>query len=694
MANYQVAQVRTVGVLGEGGSGKTSLCEALLYCAGSTDRLGRVDNGSSPLDYEPEEIQRRSSLGAALCFCDWKKHRIHLVDTPGYANFAADTIAAMRVVDAALVVVPSYGDLKVQSEKVWGWAREEGIPALAFVTAMDHERADFSGALERAQKAFGARMLPFQLPLRVGGASGGIVDLVTGKAFRYAGDESGRFEEVPVPDEIEGEVETARGNLTEAAAETDDALLEKYLEGGGLSPEEVRTGLRKGVLGGSFCPVFCGSGLKNVGAAHLLDALLAFAPTPAERELPAGKRPGAEERVAIAGDAGEPFSGLVFKTVVDPFAGKLNLFRVFSGSPQADSSVLNASRGERERLGQLYLLLGKNQKPTRVLVPGELGAVAKLKVTATGDTLCEEKRPVSFEPIRFPEPAISFAVSPKSKGDEEKLSTGLGRLLEEDRALRVGRDPQTKELLVSGMGALHVEVVIERLRRKFNVAVELKTPRVPYKETIRGTAKVQGKYKKQTGGRGQYGDTWVEVEPLPRGKGFEFVDRIVGGVIPRQFIPAVEKGIVEAMGSGPLAGYPVTDVRVTLYDGSYHSVDSSELAFKIAGSVGFKKGVMGSRPGLLEPIMNLEVTVPDEMMGDIIGDLNARRGRVLGVVAAEGRQIIRAQVPMAEVLTYDSALRSMTGGRGDFTVEFSHYEEVPAQVAEKIIAQANARREQ
>ncbi len=518
-----------------------------------------------------------------------------------------------------------------------------------------------------------------------------MINLITGKALTYKPDGNGKGSEDEIPSDLRSAYEEHRGKLIEFAAEADEALLERYLERGELNTEETVQGLKKGILEGSFLPVMCGCGLKNIGTDALLDFLVLLGASPAERPAPRAKTPEGEE-VAVEAGADGPFRALVFKTVVDSFAGKLNYFRVMSGSISSDATVWNANQGERERMGSILFIQGKTQKPASdKLVPGDIAAVAKLKATKTGDTLCEEKTQVQFPPIPFPLPAISYAVVPKSKGDEEKLSSALARIREEDPVLTVSRDPQTKELLLSGLGVLHLEVMIDRIRRKFGVEVEMRTPRVPYKETIKGRTKVQGRYKKQTGGRGQFGDTWLEIEPLPRGKGFEFDNKIVGGAIPRTFIPAVEKGIVEAMESGALAGYPVTDLKVTLFDGSYHTVDSSEIAFKIAGSLGFKKGMLECKPTLLEPIMVVEVTVPDEYMGDIIGDLNSRRGRVLGMTPGPGgKQGIKAQVPMAEMLNYAPALRSMTADRGDFTIEFSHYEEVPGQIAEKIISEAAA----
>ncbi|MBI3129076.1 MAG: elongation factor G [Candidatus Tectomicrobia bacterium] len=691
MAAHEIARIRNVGLLGEGGNGKTSLAEACLFTSGSTDRLGKVDAGSTILDSEPEEVKRSSSIASAVAFADWDKHRVNLIDTPGYSNFIADTVAAIRAMDNALIVIRGHSELKVMTEKVFEWTQAEGIPRFLYVNHMDHPQADIFRAVEAASSSLEKRFALVHLPIGGGEDFKGIVDLLAGKAYTYAPDGNGKGTEEPIPADLKAAYEEHRGKLIECAAEADESLIEKYLEGGELAPEEIVKGLRKGILEGAFIPVFCGCGMKNIGTDALLNALVMLGASPAERR-PAEAEGPEDQKLSLKADSDGPFCALVFKTVVDPFAGKLNYFRVMSGTLAPDAAVLNAAQGEKERIGGLLFIQGKGQKPvTDKLVPGDIAAVAKLKVTRTGDTLCDEKSPLKLAPIKFPSPSISYAVAPKSKGDEEKLSTAFSRIREEDPVLQVSRDPQTKELLLSGLGVLHIEVAIERIKRKYGVEVEMRTPRVPYKETIKGRTKVQGRYKKQTGGRGQFGDTWLEIEPLPRGKGFEFVDKIVGGSIPRTYIPAVEKGIVEAMENGSLAGYPVTDLRITLYDGSYHTVDSSEMAFKIAGSMGFKKGMLECKPTLLEPIMNIEVTVPDEYMGDIIGDLNSRRGRVLGMIpGAGGKQAIKAQVPMAEVLNYAPALRSMTADRGDFTMEFSHYEEVPGQIAEKVIAAAGA----
>ncbi len=693
MAAHETDKIRNIAFVGEGGNGKTSLVEACLFTAGSTDRQGKVDAGSTILDSEPEEVKRNSSILGAVAYADWNKHRFNLLDTPGYSNFISDTVAAIRASDNAVVVLNSHSEPKVITEKVLGWAEEEGLCSFIYLNQMDHEQADLSRAMEYAGKTIDKRLVVLQLPMNPGADFNGVVDLISGKAYTYEVEGNGKGVESDVPPELADAYEEYRGQLVEFAAETNEEVLEKYLEGEELSPEEIVQGLRQGIQEGSFFPVLCGCGLKNVGTDLLLKAIEQFGASPFAHEFKAKNNSG--EEVSVKAEASEPFRALVFKTVVDAFAGKLNYFRVVSGEVSSDIGVLNTTQSEKERIGSLLFIQGKGQSPVSDrLVPGDIAALAKLKTTRTGDTLCDEAGAVVMEPINFPSPVISYAVAPKSKGDEEKLSTALARLRDEDPALTISRDPQTKEMLLSGLGVLHIEVMVERIKRKYGVEVEMKTPRVPYKETIKGRTKVQGRYKKQTGGRGQFGDTWLEIEPLQRGSGFEFVDKIVGGAIPKTFIPAVEKGIVEAMDSGTLAGYPVTDLRITLYDGSFHNVDSSEMAFKIAGSLGFKKGVQECKPTLLEPIMNIDIIVPEEYMGDIIGDMNSRRGRVLGMdPGVGGKQVIKSQVPMAEVLNYAPALRSITADRGDFSIEFSHYEEVPGQISEKIVSETVLARE-
>ncbi|MFQ6671908.1 MAG: elongation factor G [Candidatus Tectimicrobiota bacterium] len=685
MTHFTVDQIRNIGLVGHGGVGKTSLAEALLFAMEASDRLGRVDAGNTVMDYDEDEVERQMSLSTSLGHGTWNKHKINLLDTPGAASFFAEAEASMRVMDGVVVVVSATAGIEVQTEKAWSIADQYGLPRCVFVNKMDQEGADFLKVLEQFRATVSQTVVPLYLPFMEGERLAGLIDLLAMKALRFS---DGTTRAGDLPEDAVPHAEEWRDKLIEAIAEVDDALLERYLEGETLSDEELLTGLRTGVGGGTIVPALCGVATEQMGVTSLLDCVVHCLPSPSDRGAVIGHPPASDEEVRRESSPEEPLAALVFKTVADPYAGRLNLFRVYAGTMKSDGTYYNASKDTRERVGQLYAVQGKNLVAVKEVGTGDFGAVAKLKATTTNDTFADEKASIILPPITFPEPAISFAIIPKAKGDEEKISSVLTRMMEEDLTLRVGRDPQTKELVVSGRGQVHIEVTMAKMKRKFGVEVDLQTPRVPYKETIRSSAKVQGRYKKQTGGRGQYGDTWIELEPLPRGDGFEFVNKIVGGAIPRQYIPAVEKGIREAMDSGPMAGYPMVDLRVTLYDGSYHEVDSSELAFKIAGSLGFKKGTSECNPVLLEPIMTMDVVVAEEYMGDIIGDLNARRGRVLGVDVLGSLKKIRTHVPMPEVLTYASALDSMTGGRGDFTMEFSHYEEVPDHLAERTITEA------
>lgn len=693
MANFDVNKIRNVAVIAHGGAGKTSLTEALLFASGSIDRLGSVDSGTSTTDFEPEEVSRKITISSSLAFCNWNGHRINLLDTPGFINFIEDTRGCLRAADGAVVIVSAISGVKAETEKIWKYACEYEIPRVVFINKMDKENANFSMALAELEKSFDAEAVPLQMPIGAGETFSGIIDIVTMKAIGFKG---GKGTEMEIPDELRAEAEGYRKKLVEKIAESDDALLERYLEGGELTRDELIKGVKEGSLTRKFIPVACGAATKTIGIPQLLDTLVLCLPSPAEmsRISPVkGKNPKDGKDVERKVDEKEPFSAYVFKTIADPYAGKLSLFRVCSGILKADSSVLNTSSGTKERIGQVFYLLGKKQAPAQLLGPGEIGVVAKLKDTNTGDTLSDESHPVVFEKVKFAEPIISYAIAPKSKGDEEKVSSGLQRILEEDPTLRFHRDEETKEMLLSGMGQVHLEVTLERLKRKFGVEVLMKTPKIPYRETIKAPAKAQGRYKKQSGGRGQYGDCWLEIEPVPKGGGYEFFDKIVGGVIPQQYRPAVEKGVVETMKDGIVAGYPVIDMKVTLYDGSYHSVDSSEMAFKIAGSMALKKAFMEARPVLLEPIMKVEVTAPDDTLGGVIGDLNSKRGKVQGVEPqAGGNQKISATVPMAEMLTYANQLQSLTSGRGLYSMEFSHYEEVPGHIAQKIIAEKEAKK--
>ena len=685
-----IAKIRNIGFVGHGGVGKTSLVEAILFASGAVNRIGKVEDGTTTTDFDPDEIKRKISLNTAVAFCDYKGYRINMVDTPGYGDFVADSRAGLRVVGAAVVVVDAVAGPQVQTERVWKFANEYNLPRVVVINRLDRERADFFRTLEALQKRMKGRLAPFQIPIGSEAGFTGVVDLVSMKALVTS---DGKTRETEIPGDVMETAKSYREKLAEAAAETDDDLLAKYLEEGSIGEAEMLEALKKAVSAGTLVPVLAASATRAIGVQPLLELIVKEFASPADQGDVEGVDTKTKAPVKRSPDPKGPLSALVFKTISDPHVGKLSLFRVYSGTMRSDSQVLNATRDARERIGHLGWLEGKTQKHVESLGPGEIGVVAKLKDTLTGDTLTDEGQAMVLPGIAFPEPAISFAIQPKSRGDEDKISIALQRMEEEDPTLRHHYDPETKQLLVSGIGQLHVEVVVERMKRKYNVDVSLLPPRIPYKETVKGRSEVQGKYKKQTGGRGQYGDVWLKVEPMTRGSGFEFVDDIFGGSVPRNYIPSVEKGVRDCMKRGILAGYPVVDLKVTLYDGSYHDVDSSDMAFQIAASMGLQKGFMEARPCLLEPIMNVEVTAPSENAGDVIGDLNGRRGRIVGM-EPEGESVgVKAQVPMAEMLTYESSLRSMTGGRGGYSMEFSHYDEVPGQLADKVVAATKAEKE-
>ena len=686
----ELEKLRNIGILGQGGSGKTSLGEAMLFAAGVTQRLGRVQDGTSVFDYEPEEIKHQVTISTAFHSLSWKKFNLHLIDTPGYATFLADSINCMRAFDGAIFVVnPSVG-IRVESERLWGRANDLKIARLLFVNKMDHEQAEVDGRLQPMMETLEAKGVHLQMPIGVEAEFKGVVDLLTMKAYAYEAD-SGKCSESEIPGELKNAAEEARQKLIENVSETDDELLEKYLDGKELSVEELKKAIREGTRERKFFPVLYGSSTRQIGIPQLLEAVIDYLPSPLDEGEMEGKNPTTRETEKRAQDPSAPFSAYVFKTIIDPFAGKLSVMRVISGKVAQDMSFLNANKQAKEKFGQMFRLEGKKQEIVKEASAGEIVAAAKLKDVVTGDTLCDEKAPIQYDgPMHF-SPLISFALEPRTKADEEKVPQGLHRMMEEDPTIEVHRDEETRDFILSGMGQQHVEIIVEKLKRKYGAEVVLKVPKVPYKETIRASASAQGKLKKQSGGRWQYGDTWLKIEPLPHGKGFEFVDEVVGGAIPRNYIPAVEKGVREAMAGGFLAGYPMVDIRVRLYDGSYHDVDSSDMAFKIAGSLGFKNAVEKAKPVILEPIMTMEVTVPDECMGDVIGDLNSRRGKVLGMETKGHNQVIKARVPMSEVLKYAPDLRSLTSGRGEFQLGFSHYEEIPPHLAEKVIKEAKAR---
>ncbi len=678
------ATIRNIAAVGHRGTGKTSLTEALLFASGAVNRQGTIEQGTTVADYDEDEKKRQHSISAALCHATWRNHDINLIDTPGDPSFHADTIAALRVVEGGLVVVGAPAGVEVQHERLWRQCEDNAISRVIFINMMDRERADFFAVLEQLQESFGPGAVAAQLPIGAEDKFAGVVDLFAMKAFSY---EDGKAKESPIPEEMAAQADEYREKLMDVVAENDDAVMEKYLDGEEISRDEMFAALKAGVAAGTVFPIGAGCATRNIGIDLLLDLIVDAVPSPARRPPVTALAAAGGEEVELHGDPGEPVAAFVFKTLADPFSGRINVFRVFAGELKSDSNVYNPASRTKERIGQLLKLQGKDNSPVDALGPGDIGAVAKLKETKTGDSLCADSRQVVFPPLKFPNPVMSFAVEPKSKGDEEKVSAALKRLQEEDPTLVVERDAQTNELVVSGLSQVHVEVIMGRVKRRFGAEVNLKPPRVPYLETIRKQAEAQGKYKKQTGGRGQYGDAWLRIEPRPRGEGFEFADKVVGGVIPRGFIPAVEKGVVEALKEGELSGHPLVDMKVTVYDGSHHPVDSSEMAFKIAASMGLKKAVAAADPVLLEPIMAVHVTVPEENVGDVIGDMNSRRGKVLGMEPKGKTSQVNVEAPLAEMLTYAPDLRSMTGGRGDYTMEFLRYDEVPAHLSQKIIEQ-------
>ncbi len=690
MKVYDAQSLRNVALVGHSGSGKTQLVSALLFDAGAVNRLGRVDDGTTVTDYDEEEIARKHTLSASLAYAEWNKYKINLVDTPGMANFLSDARAALRVVDAAIVVVDAVAGVEVSTEKVWEAAEELGVPRLVVLNRFDRERASLDRSLESLRTVFGRTVVPIQLPIGEEKNFKGVVDLIGMKAWTFATDASGKPTEGPVPEALSGAAQTAREALIEMVAEADDGLMEKFFDAGTLSQEDLLTGLKRGVAGGRIFPVLCASASANIGIQPILDAVLSFVPGPLERPLKA--RDSAGNELGIATVDGGPVAAFVWKTVADPFAGRITMFRVLGGALKSDSTVHNLTKETPERLGHLLLLQGKTQTNVPEIKAGDIGAVAKLKETLTSDLLADKSSSVKIPAIRFPEPVISYAIEPKSRGDEEKISTALHRLQEEDPTISYNRDQQTKELLLAGQGQTHIEVTVAKLKRRFGVEVTLRPPRIPYRETITAATEAHGRHKKQTGGHGQFGDCKVKFEPLARGSDFEFVDDIFGGSIPRQFVPAVEKGIQDARLRGYLAGYPMVDFRATVFDGSFHQVDSNELSFKLAGSLAFKDGMARARPTLLEPIMNVEVYAPNDFAGDLMGDLNSRRGRIGGMDTRGSSTIIRAKVPMSEMLTYEQHLTSATGGRGSYHMEFSHYEEVPQHLHAKIIAASKAER--
>jgi elongation factor G len=693
MGHQPPDRIRNVALIGHRGTGKTSLNEALLFEAGVVNRLGRVEDGSTVSDSEPDEQAREMSIGASVASFQHAGRKINLIDTPGESSFVADTLASLRVVDAAVVVVNAVMGVEVHAERLWASADEEGLARLVFVNMLDRERADFFRTLDSLKESFGPHVVATEIPIGSEHEVRGVVDLIDMKAFEYDGEGRGNASEVPVPDELADQAQEYREKLIDEVAENSDELMERYLEGEEISHDEMVTVLKQGVTGGRLFPVTCGVATKNVGTNRLLEALVEDLPSPAMRGAVVALGPDGEE-IEIEPDPDGDLVAYVFKTLADPYAGRINLLRVYSGRLSSDSQVTNVSRRAKERIGQLSAPGGKEMDPVDELGPGDIGAVAKLKETRAGDVLATKDAGTSFPPLRLPAPVMAFAFEPKTKGDEEKAAAAVRRLEEEDPTLDVHRDPQTGEQIIAGLTQIHVEVITDRMKRRFGAEINLKPPQIPYIETIRKSAKAHGRYKKQTGGRGQFGDCHIEISPAKSGAGLEFENKIKGGAIPSGFIPAVEKGIAEAMAGGVLAGYPVKDVHVRLYDGQHHSVDSSEMAFKIAGSMAFKQAAAEADPVLLEPIMRMTIAVPEEAVGDVIGDLNSRRGRPLGMEPKGSVTEVKAEVPMAEVLDYAPDLRAITGGRGDYTMEFERYEEIPGHLAQKVIDAARQREEE
>ncbi len=685
MKVYQADQIRNVGVIGHGDSGKTSLVAALLYSTGAVNRLGKVDDGTTVTDFDQEEVDRKISVSSAICYAEWKKNKINFIDTPGYGNFIFDAKGCLKVVESALVTICAVSGVEVQTEKGWSFCEEFGLSRMIVLNKLDRDRADFDRAMESVNNTFGRNAVPVQLPIGKESSFSGVVDLLTMKAHIYQQDESGKFTIGDIPDDLQERAAAEREKLVEVIAEMDDALLEKFFDSGELTLEELIQGLKAGIRDLKIFPVFCASAARNIAMHPLLNALIDLGLSPADRPTVPGidRESGEPSDLATGPDA--PLTAFVFKTLADPYAGKITLFRVFGGKVASDSTLFNTTRDTQERLGSISLLQGKNPEQVAEVAAGDIGSVAKLKVTQTGDTFRAKGERVVVAPAKLPSPAMSYAIEPKSRGDEDKISSAMTRMIEEDPTLKWGRHPQTGELLISGMGQTHVEVAVSKLKKRFGVEVILHPPKVPYLETIKGKAEVQGRHKKQTGGRGQFADCWIRFEPLPRGEDFQFANEIFGGSIPRNYVPAVEKGVQEARQRGFLAGFPMIDIKATVFDGSYHNVDSSEMAFKIAATLAFKKAMAIAQPTLLEPLMDVEVTAPEECMGDLMGDLNSRRGKVQGMTPMGANQMIRAQVPMAEMLTYMPTLNSITGGRGSYTMAMSHYEEVPAHLLPKII---------
>jgi elongation factor G len=689
MRVFESDSIRNICLVGHGAAGKTTLTSAILFDSGAVNRLARVEDGNTVTDWEDEEIERKVSISCALAHCEWNKKKINILDTPGYRPFLAETQLAVRAADAAIIVVDAVAGVEVQTEKVWEFCDEYNLPRIIVVNKLDRDNASSDRTLASLEETFGRGAVPIEIPIGLEKDFTGIISMLDHKAYQYVPDGSGKFQQMDPPAALQDELTEKHEKLVEMVAEGSDALMEKFFAEGTLGQADLIEGLKAAIMQRNIYPVLYASSTLNIGIAQVLDAITNLLPSPANVGTAHGIDPKTNQPLGRAISSKESYAGYVFKTIADPFAGRISLIKLYSGTMRSDSSYYNQTKGKNEKFGPLQIPQGKTMVPVGEVHAGDFFAATKLKETATGDTLCDPSNPIVFRGVQIPEPSITFAIEPKSRGDEDKISNALARIAEEDAAIEYHRDIQTKELLLSGSGQLHVEVTVAKLQKRYGVEVILKTPKIPYRETIRGKADVQGRHKKQTGGHGQFGDCWIKMEPLPRGGQFEFVDEIFGGAIPRNFIPAVEKGIVEAAARGYLAGYPVVDFKVTLYDGSFHPVDSSEMAFKIAGSLAFKKAMEAANPVLLEPIMNVEIYAPQEYAGALTGDLTSRRGRLQGMDMKRDMQIIKAQVPMAEMVSYAPVLTSVTGGRGNYHMEFSHYDEVPAHIGQKIVEEAN-----
>ena len=685
MKDLNTGKIRNVCLLSHGGHGKTTLAEAMLFNTGVLERFGKVEDGTTTSDYDPEEIKRRNSLFMSICPCEWKNHKINIIDVPGYFDFVGEVKQGIRVSDSALILVSAKSGVEVGTEKAWEYVNERKIPKMFFINKMDEENADFNKVFDQLVDTFGKSVIAAELPIIEGGKFVGCVNVVNMKAYKFGKD---KLEEVEIPSDLKDKIEEARNVLNEAVAETDEELMEKFFDGQEFTAEEVNNGLKSGIENGFITPVFLGSAVNNLGVKNLMDSIIDLMPAPSNQKIVKAKKKDSDEICELEISKDAPLSALVFKTIADPFVGKISMIRVYSGTLKSDSTAYNITTGKNEKIAQLFMLRGKKHIQVEQLVAGDIGAVAKLQNVNTNDTLCAQSNAVELEKIVFPEPVLSMAIQPKAKGDEEKIGSGLSRLQDEDPTFKVETNTETNQMLISGIGEVHLDVVVSKLKGKFGAEVELTEPKVPYRETIRKKVKVEGKHKKQSGGHGQYGHVWIEFEPGETEE-LTFEEKIFGGAVPRQYFPAVEKGLQESIRKGVLAGYPVVNLKATLVDGSYHSVDSSEMAFKMAASLAYKKGLPQASPVLLEPIVHVEVYIPDSYMGEIIGDLNKRRGRVLGMNPYEnGMQKVEAEVPQAEMFKYATDLTSMTQGRGKFKLWFERYEEAPPHVSEKVIEKA------